>query len=198
MVFVIQKRAGLLTRPCNIKGILVEASPDFVALAAAPSVVVGIGGFLDVLIIPGGLGIVGPGNHVVEHVVGVGFTTQDIVHQCHGLGTGDGLVGAEGAVIVTVDPAHLGSAVDVDLRPVTLGVVELILEGVGIGEEAGGNGGKFRTGDGITGAEGAVVVAGDDAGIDHSRDGVVKPVAGLHIREAAVGGPEVFSRLVGE
>src|SRR5699024_5412308 len=48
------------------------------------------------------------------------------------------------------------------------------------------------------GAEGAVVVAGDDAGIDHGRDGGVVPVAGLHVGEAAVGGVVVVAGVVGE
>ena len=79
------------------------------------------------------------------------LTLQHPVDNRRHLGAGDGLVRPEGAAGIAADPAQLIGAVDIDLRPVPLGIIERIVQGIGVGEEPGCDGGKLPAGDGALG-----------------------------------------------
>ena len=128
------------------------------------------------------------------------MTVQGAVHNGHSLGAGDELLGAEGAVGVTVDEAHIAGRHDVLVVPGALfhigeGVLDVL---VGILEEAAGDGSELGTGDFAVGLKGAVVIAVDDACVGEGADGVVEPVVGHHIGVAAGLAPELGAGLVSQ
>src|SRR5699024_7030633 len=101
------------------------------AAAVAPHVGMAVGGLLDILVVPGALvGVVGPGDHVIQHVVRVGSPVQHLVHQRHNLSAGDVVVGTEGAVGITGNPPLRGGAVDVLPGSVAGDVAEQVGAGV--------------------------------------------------------------------
>ena len=97
-----------------------QFGPDLVRILFVVSVhgvLVGVGGLLDLFIVPGGLRVVGPNDHVVQQVVLVGVPVDGAVDHGHGLGPGDELLGAEGAVGIPIHDAGVGRLVDVILGP---------------------------------------------------------------------------------
>ena len=80
-----------------------------------PRIAMGVGRFLDFLVVPGIGSVVRPDDHVGKHMLFFHRTLQHTVDERHGLGTGDGLIGTEAAVRIAVDPAKLLGQCDVCL-----------------------------------------------------------------------------------
>ena len=144
-----------------------------------------VGGFLYRLVVPGVLRIVGPLLHIGEHVVLVGSPVQHTVDNGHDLRTGDIGVRVEG-VAVSVDPSGLGGQTDLLGGPVVRRVGEVALAVVHIAavQEPRRDHRELRTGDVGVGIEDAAVAAAlQSPGSGAGGDGVVVPVAFLHISE---------------
>ena len=158
----------------------------------------GVGGLLDLFIVPGGLGVVGPNDHVGQQVVLVGVPVDGAVDHGHGLGPGDVLLGPESPIGIPIHDAGVGGLVDVVRSPVAGNVGEEILPLIGRLEEASGDGGELGPGDVPVGLEGAVLVAVQDPGIGQGGDGVVVPGVGIHVGVIVGLAPEFIPALVGE
>ena len=158
----------------------------------------GVGGLLDLLVVPSSLRVVRPGDHVIQQVVGVGMALDGAVDHGHCLGTGNVLLGSEGAVLIPIHDAGVGGLVDVILGPVTLNVREEVFAIIGGLEEAGRNGGKLGTGDVPVGLKGAVLVAVQHPGVGEGGDGIVEPVVGAHVAVGVGLAPILIPALVGE
>ena len=144
-----------------------------------------VGGFLYRLVVPGVLRIVGPLLHVGEHVVLVGSPVQHTVDNGHDLRTGDIGVRVEG-VAVSVDPSGFGGQTDLLGGPVVRRVGEVALAVVHIAavQEPRRDHRELRPGDVGVGIEDAAVAAAlQGPGLGAGGDGVVVPVAFLHISE---------------
>ena len=144
-----------------------------------------VGGFLYRLVVPGVLRIVGPLLHIGEHVVLVGSPVQHTVDNGHNLRTGDIGIRVEG-VAVSVDPSGFGGQTDLLGGPVVRRVGEVALAVVHIAavQEPRRDHRELRTGDVGVGIEDAAVAAAlQSPGPGAGGDGVVVPVAFLHISE---------------
>ena len=118
--------SGVIKPPLRFQrgpvGIFEELNPVFKGLPIRELVGVGIGGLLHLGVVPGIRSIVRPGAGVRKEKIAVGLAAQHGVDERHGLGAGDGLLGAEGIVAVAVNPSGLSGLVDVCCCPVTIDI----------------------------------------------------------------------------
>ena len=141
-----------------------EFGPDLVGIlfvVGVHGVLVGVGGLLDLFIVPGVLVVVGPGDHAVQEVLGVGVTVDGAVDHGHGLGPGDVLLGPEGPIGIPIHDAGVGGLVDVVRSPVAGNVGEEVLPLISRLEEASGDGGELGPGDVALRPDGSVGIAHD-------------------------------------
>ena len=170
--------------------ILVHAAPSLV-ITGFVLVIMGVGSLLHGQIEPVAGVAVRPDIHVGQQVVCIlRDPIQHPVDHGHGLCAGDVGIGAESTVLKALDPAQLGGALNVSLRPVALNVGKgLAALGLAV-VKAGADGGKLGAGDGRIGIEGRCRAALNGAQTRHGRDGGVGPVVIRHIG-VGVAGEEV-------
>lgn len=109
----------------------------------------------------GQVGVLDQAASIVLDVVGIGRALEHAVGDAYDFGAGDDGVGTEGSVAVAGNPAGATQFFDGALGPVAVQVGKALA--AFRRDEFRGDVGKFRTGHGGVGTEGAVRVAGDDA-----------------------------------
>ena len=118
-------RSDLVGRPVDVGELFRPLLINAVAYALSLMIV---RRFLHIAVVPlCGVHVIAPVGHLADrkeigHILSL--TIEHAVYHCHGLGTGDVIVGLERAVGVAVYPAVAGRKLDVLLCPVPADVVE--------------------------------------------------------------------------
>ena len=169
---------------------------------AGPLVFVAVRGLLELGVVPYSGPVVRPGVHLGlgQEMVRIGRAAQGAVYDGAGLGAGDALVRAVDVARVALYEPQLrrdGHKVLVpgarrNVREDILGAYVLVLE------EADGDLRKLGSGYAGVRAEGAVLIAAEDAHAAEGGDGVVIPGGFRHVAVAVCLRPELVPGLVGE
>jgi len=159
-----------------------------------PSVVVAVGGFLDLGIGPVRGSAVRPGLHSRSNF---GIAEAGIIHNAAEDAVHNGsrfaarhVVVRSCAAVVALDNAELLEQVDVLFCPVTVDIIEDTASDRGverIAVEHGDHLEELRTGDRLVGLERAARITGDDAGLRTHLHSVIVPGAAADIREVDSG-----------
>ena len=146
-----------------------------------------VGSLENVGIVPCGICVVGPALDAgaAVHAAAGGVAADEAVAQCCGLSTGQKIVGICIAVCIAVEDAELCKEVHVALSPVAVEIFKLVVADVGDGEQTSDHSGELGTGDILVGTEVAVVVAGDNAGLDEGADLFVAPAVCVDVLKGA-------------